>query len=205
MVAGQPVISVDTKKKEKVGRFRNGGREYQPKGSPEPVNTHDFKDPELGKVIPHGVYDPVAHAGWVSLGIDHDTAEFAVESLRRRWRTMGSQAYPQAQQFAHHRRLQGEQRIPHPGLEARGVPLPAGHEQVEQDRASALLQTLRRLNKGRPTRGRPGAPLRPGWTVARPAGPPPCADAHMFPRPRPTSPDSKRNTASPRTLARSAR
>jgi hypothetical protein len=99
MAAGQPVISVDTKKKEKVGPFKNEGREYQPKGNPEPVKTHDFKDKELGKVIPHGVYDPVANVGWVSVGIDHDTAEFAVESLRRWWRTMGSQAYPQAHQL----------------------------------------------------------------------------------------------------------
>ncbi|MGH9669055.1 MAG: ISAzo13 family transposase, partial [Terriglobales bacterium] len=99
MAAGQPVISVDTKKKEKVGPFKNAGREYPPKGSPEPVKTHDFKDPELGKVIPHGVYDPVANVGWVSVGIDHDTAEFAVESLRRWWKTMGSQAYPHAQQL----------------------------------------------------------------------------------------------------------
>jgi hypothetical protein len=99
MAAGQPVISVDTKKKEKVGQFKNGGREYQPQGSPEPVKTHDFQDPELGKVIPHGVYDPAANLGWVSVGVDHDTAEFAVESLRRWWRTMGSPAYPHAQQL----------------------------------------------------------------------------------------------------------
>jgi hypothetical protein len=96
MAAGQPVISVDSKKKELVGAYRNGGREYQPKGRPEAVKTHDFKDPALGKVIPHGVYDPCANVGWVSVGIDHDTAEFAVESLRRWWRTMGSPAYPHA-------------------------------------------------------------------------------------------------------------
>ena len=99
MATGQPVISVDTKKKELVGAFHNGGREYQPKGSPEPVKTHDFKDPELGKIIPHGVYDPAANVGWVSVGIDHDTADFAIESLRRWWRTMGSQAYPEAQRL----------------------------------------------------------------------------------------------------------
>jgi len=99
MAAGQPVISVDTKKKELVGTFHNGGREYQPKGSPEPVKTHDFKDPKLGKIIPHGVYDPAANVGWVSVGIDHDTADFAIESLRRWWRTMGSQAYPEAQRL----------------------------------------------------------------------------------------------------------
>jgi transposase len=99
MVAGQPVISVDSKKKELVGPYHNKGREYQPTGSPEPVKTHDFKDKELGKVTPHGVYDPVANVGWVSVGIDHDTAEFAVESLRRWWRTMGAQEYPQAQRL----------------------------------------------------------------------------------------------------------
>ncbi|MGH7163919.1 MAG: ISAzo13 family transposase [Nitrospiraceae bacterium] len=99
MAAGQPVISVDSKKKELVGAFHNKGREYQPKGSPERVKTHDFKDPELGKVIPHGVYDPAANVGWVSVGIDHDTAEFAAESLRRWWKTMGSQAYPKAQRL----------------------------------------------------------------------------------------------------------
>jgi hypothetical protein len=91
MAAGQPVISVDSKKKELVGPYHNKGREYQPTGSPERVKTHDFKDKELGKVTPHGVFDPVANVGWVSVGIDHDTAEFAVESLRRWWRTMGAQ------------------------------------------------------------------------------------------------------------------
>ena len=81
--AGDPVISVDTKKKELVGDFKNGGREWQPKGDPENVRVHDFIDPELGKVAPYGVYDVAANQGWVSVGIDHDTAEFAVESIRR--------------------------------------------------------------------------------------------------------------------------
>jgi transposase len=81
--AGDPVISVDTKKKELVGDFKNGGREWQPKGRPEQVRVHDFVDPELGKVAPYGVYDVAANQGWVSVGIDHDTAEFAVESIRR--------------------------------------------------------------------------------------------------------------------------
>jgi hypothetical protein len=93
---GQPVVSVDTKKKELVGQFRNGGREWQPKGRPEKVKVHDFAEKELGKVIPYGVYDPTANTGWVSVGIDHDTAEFAVESLRRWWRNMGSEVYPAA-------------------------------------------------------------------------------------------------------------
>ena len=92
----QPVISVDTKKKELVGDFKNGGREWRPKGRPEEVRTHDFMDRELGKVNPYGVYDQTANVGWVSVGTDHDTAEFAVESIRRWWSKMGSASYPQA-------------------------------------------------------------------------------------------------------------
>jgi Rhodopirellula transposase DDE domain len=93
---GQPVVSVDTKKKELVGRFRNGGREWQPKHRPEEVKVHDFPEKALGKVIPYGIYDPTDNTGWVSVGIDHDTAEFAVETLRRWWRRMGSRVYPDA-------------------------------------------------------------------------------------------------------------
>ena len=96
---GQPVVSVDTKKKELVGRYRNGGREWQPKGRPEEVKVHDFIDKELGKAIPYGVYDLAADTGWVSVGVDHDTAEFAVESLRRWWQRMGSRAYPRAKRL----------------------------------------------------------------------------------------------------------
>ena len=80
---GQPVISVDTKKKELVGDFKNGGRELRPKGDPEPVRVHDFVIPELGRVTPYGVYDVGKNRGWVSVGVDHDTATFAVESIRR--------------------------------------------------------------------------------------------------------------------------
>src|SRR4051794_40021768 len=86
LAAGGPVISVDTKKKELVGEFKNGGREWHPKGTPEEVRVHDFVIPELGRVRPYGVYDLAANAGWVSVGIDHDTAEFAVASIRRWWR-----------------------------------------------------------------------------------------------------------------------
>jgi transposase len=93
---GQPVISVDTKKKELVGDFKNGGREWRPKGKPQEVRVHDFLDKRLGKAIPYGVYDLTANAGWVSVGTDHDTADFAVETIRRWWRHMGQQAYPQA-------------------------------------------------------------------------------------------------------------
>lgn len=92
----QPVISVDTKKKELVGDFKNGGREWRPEGFPERVRVHDFKIPELGKAVPYGVYDLTRNAGWVSVGIDHDTASFAVQSIRRWWQTMGRRAYPNA-------------------------------------------------------------------------------------------------------------
>lgn len=92
----QPVISVDTKKKERVGDFKNGGRELRPKGDPEKVRVYDFEIPELGKVAPYGVYDPARNAGWVNVGTDHDTATFAVESIRRWWITMGREAYPGA-------------------------------------------------------------------------------------------------------------
>jgi len=94
--AGQPVISVDTKKKELIGDFRNGGRELQPKGQPESVNVHDFPSDSLGRVNPYGVYDLAANAGWVSVGTDHDTATFAVETIRRWWNNMGQPAYPKA-------------------------------------------------------------------------------------------------------------
>ena len=115
--AGDPVISVDTKKKELVvglqptglsrGDFKNGGREWQPKGDPEQVRVHDFIDPDLGKVAPPacagagstGVYDVAANQGWVSVGIDHDTAEFAVESIRRWWKEMGHPRYPEARRL----------------------------------------------------------------------------------------------------------
>jgi hypothetical protein len=96
---GQPTISVDTKKKELVGDFKNGGRELRPKGDPEPVRVHDFKIPELGTAIPYGVYDIAANAGWVSLGIDHDTAAFAVETIRRWWQAFGKSRYPEAKRL----------------------------------------------------------------------------------------------------------
>ena len=96
---GQPVISVDTKKKELVGQFRNGGRAWSPQGQPEEVQVHDFPDKVLGKVMPYGVYDEATNSGWVSVGIDHATAEFAVETVRRWWRHMGSQVYPQAKRL----------------------------------------------------------------------------------------------------------
>jgi hypothetical protein len=97
--AAQPVISVDTKKKELVGPFKNTGREWQPAHEPEEVRVHDFIDPDLGKAIPYGVYDIAQNDAWVSVGTDHDTAEFAVQSIRSWWRSMGSKAYPDAKEL----------------------------------------------------------------------------------------------------------
>lgn len=92
----QPIISIDCKKKEIIGNFKNNGQEWQPKGSPIKVKDHDFMDKELGKAIPFGVYDINNNSGWVSVGIDHETSEFAVESIRRWWKTMGVEAHPEA-------------------------------------------------------------------------------------------------------------
>ncbi len=97
--SADPVISVDTKKKENVGEFKNGGREWRPKGEPAGVRTHDFPDEQLGKAIPYGVYDLAANAGWVSVGTDHDTAAFAVESIRRWWKAAGRAANPGARRL----------------------------------------------------------------------------------------------------------
>jgi transposase len=96
---GQPVISIDTKKKELVGKFRNGGQEWQPEGEPEEVLVHDFMDKELGKAIPYGVYDITENQGWVSVGIDHDTARFAAEAIRRWWTKMGSKRHRGAREL----------------------------------------------------------------------------------------------------------
>ncbi len=92
----QPIISVDTKKKELVGNFKNNGKNWRPKGVPEEVEVHDFMDKELGKVAPYGVYDLTRNNGWVSVGIDHDTAAFAVASIKRWWEKMGKGSYPEA-------------------------------------------------------------------------------------------------------------
>jgi hypothetical protein len=96
LASQQPAISVDTKKKELVGDFRNAGRQYRPKGQPEEVRVHDFLIPELGRASPYGVYDIADNAGWVSVGVDHDTASFAVNAIRRWWRLMGRERYPEA-------------------------------------------------------------------------------------------------------------
>ena len=96
VAADEPVISVDTKKKELVGNFKNNGREWRPKGSPEAVNVHDFIDPKLGRAVPYGIYDIGDNKGWVSVGMDHDTASFAVHAIGRWWLTMGQNRYPNA-------------------------------------------------------------------------------------------------------------
>jgi len=96
LAQGLPVISVDTKKKELVGNYSNRGQEWQPQGQPEETLIHDFPDQELGKVIPYGIYDVGRNQGWVSVGIDHDTAEFAIDSILGWWRYMGRKAYPKA-------------------------------------------------------------------------------------------------------------
>ena len=99
LAAGQPVVSVDTKKKELVGAYKNRGAEWRPSGDPEQVKVHDFIDPVLGKANPYGVYDVAADAGWVSVGTDHDTAAFAVNTIRSWWTTMGNLTYPGATQL----------------------------------------------------------------------------------------------------------
>jgi hypothetical protein len=96
---GQPAISVDTKKKELVGDFKNAGQTWRPQGRPEIVRVHDFLDKQLGKAIPYGVYDLLNNQGWVSVGIDHDTAQFAANSIRRWWSQMGSRRFPRARQL----------------------------------------------------------------------------------------------------------
>ena len=96
---GQPVISVDTKKKELIGDFKNGGREWRPQGEPDEVRVHDFIDKTLGKAIPYGVYDVTQNQGWVSVGIDHDTARFAAQAIRRWWQKMGSKRHRGAKEL----------------------------------------------------------------------------------------------------------
>jgi hypothetical protein len=96
---GQPVVSVDTKKKELIGDFKNPGQEWHPEGQPEEVRVYDFKDPENGKAIPYGVYDMTNNQGWVSVGINHDTAQFAARSIARWWQHMGQQRFPRARQL----------------------------------------------------------------------------------------------------------
>ena len=116
LAAQQPVISVDTKKKELVGDFKNAGREWRPQGEPEEVRVHDFLIKELGRAVPYGIYDLAANAGWVSVGVDHDTAAFAVQTIRRWWHDIGCK---RSQTPNHHRRRWGQQRITCAAMEAR--------------------------------------------------------------------------------------
>ncbi len=113
------MISVDTKKKELVGNYRNGGSDYRPKGDPCRVNVHDFVDKELGKAVPYGVYDVAANTGFVSVGITSDTAEFAVEAIRNWLGRMGRQRYPKARELDDHGGLRRLQRRPRAALEGR--------------------------------------------------------------------------------------
>jgi hypothetical protein len=99
LIANEPIISVDTKKKELVGNFKNNGREWHRQGLPELVNVHDFIDPKLRRAVPYGVYDITNNVGWVSIGTDHDTASFAVHAIRRWWRTMGKKRHPKAKRL----------------------------------------------------------------------------------------------------------
>ena len=93
------MLSIDTKKKELIGNYKNGGQEWRPKGTPREVKVHDFLDQQLGKAIPYGVYDITQNTGFVSVGIDHDTGEFAVQTIRRWWNRVGQKAYPKAKQL----------------------------------------------------------------------------------------------------------
>jgi hypothetical protein len=151
IAAGQPVISVDTKKKELVGAFKNGRREYQPTGTPAPTNVHDFMDKELVKAIPYGVYDVATNTGWVSVGTDHNTAAFAVATLRRWWDTIGHRRYPHADRLlicadvaaptatgSAPGRPNWPASPPKPGWPSPSAISP-GHHQMEQDRTPAVL------------------------------------------------------------------
>jgi Rhodopirellula transposase DDE domain len=116
---GQPVVSVDAKKKELVGDFKNNGKEWRPKGRPEEVRVYDFIDkaPDKGRVTPYGVYDLTANEGWVSVGTDHDTARFATQTIGKWWRERGAARYPQCDRIADHRRWRGFQLQSLPSVE----------------------------------------------------------------------------------------
>jgi hypothetical protein len=119
LAADEPVISVDTKKKELVGDFKNNGREWRPQGSPEEVRVHDFLIKELGRAVPYGIYDLAANAGWVSVGMNHDTAAFAVQSIRRWWQDIGCKRYPAAKRLTITCDRGRQQRIARAAVEAR--------------------------------------------------------------------------------------
>jgi hypothetical protein len=173
---------VDTKKKEVFGNLANKAREGQPHGDPVRVEVHDFPDPTVGKAIPYGVYDLGADAAWVSVGDDHDTAAFAVATIRRWWQMVGAVAYPQASRLlitadaggsnGYRSRLWKVELGKAGGRDRPGdhrVPLPAGHLQVEPDRASPVLPDLDEL--ARPAAGKPRGDRRPDRRDHHPYGP----------------------------------
>ena len=156
--SGCPVISVDAKKKENVGDYKNGGREWEPAGQPTEVRVYDFIDKELGKVTPYGVYDIAANTGWVGVGTDHDTAAFAVATIARWWQAVGTAAYPGADRLlitadgggsnGYRTRLwktELAQLAADTGLTISVCHLPPRNLQVEQDRTPAVLPHLDEL------------------------------------------------------------
>jgi hypothetical protein len=170
--ATQPVISVDTKKKELVGDFKNAGRQWRPKGEPTPVRVHDFLIPAHGKAIPYGVYDLTRNAGWVGVGIDHDTATFAVRTIGRWWRRMGQPRYRRARSVLITADAGGsngsrvrlwkwelQELADRTGLAITVCHLPPRDQQVEQDRAPALLVHQHEL--ARPAAGESGGDRQP--------------------------------------------
>ena len=166
LAAGEPVISVDAKKRELVGDFKAVGREFEPTGRPVEVRGHDFKDKQLGHAIPYGVYDLAADEGWVSVGITSDTAQFAANTIISWWEHLGKARYPNAADADDHRRFRRVQQSPHPPVASRAatprrhhrasdprLPLPARHLEVEQDRASDVQ--LREPQLARQAAGEP--------------------------------------------------
>jgi hypothetical protein len=161
------VISVDAKKKELIGAYKNAGQEWQPTGQPEQVNVYDFIDREAGKVTPYGVYDVTSNTGWVGVGTDHDTAAFAVATIGHWWDQVGRAAYPDATRLLitadgggsnGYRTPPVEDRTGRPGRphrpdHHRHPPAP-GHQQVEQDRAPAVLGHLHQLARQAPDQPR---------------------------------------------------
>jgi hypothetical protein len=170
LTAGQPAIAVDTKKKELVGDFKDAGRELRPMGQPEPVRVHDFRIPELGRAVPYGVYDITGTIGWVSIGVDHDTASFAANAIRSWWQMMGRNRYPDAHSLlitadcggsngARVRLWKRELQSLADELGLNRLPSAARYQQVEQDRASPVFvhhpelarQAAGQLSSRRPT------------------------------------------------------
>ena len=186
---GEPVISVDTKKKKLVADFKNAGREWRPRGEPEEVRVHDFLIEELGRAAPYGVYDLAANAGWVGVGMNNDTAAFAVQTIRRWWQGIGRSRYPFATLVDHHRRWWRQQWLAPAAVEDRAATprqrarhryrsasFAAWNQQVEQDRtpsvlihhhelegqAAGQLPRYRRPDRGNDNQDRPDRTMRIG-------------------------------------------